>query len=156
MRKQYVKISLMAFMLILLSPFALSVIFYFNQLLELIEFHAPDNSIYHDLSGIDFLNFYRISFLCLVIFISSIGIATLILRFFIKETLLVSLLTIMFKVSMLGSLLTPMIFTLSKEQFNVVTAVISFIALFSFVFPQNVFNYLKKSNMGDNDTKKPD
>lgn len=54
------------------------------------------------------------------------------------------------------SFIFSLLVSLTEDQFTVVTGVISFFALFSFIFPKNIFKHLKKitKELSDTDSNK--
>lgn len=116
----------------------------FTQFLKELNLNISENSLINDLSQIDYLNFYRIGFISLLTFSAILSVANIILTFTVSETMSAKILIPLFKTSLVLSIVVPMLFVLTKEQFNVITTLISFLALFSFIVPKKFFKKSKK------------
>ena len=110
--------------------------------LSQIGFNISESSVINDLIYIDYKLFYQIAFLTFMATFSLAGAVTYIGMFFLSELQINKILLIMMKFASITSLIVPMLFVLSKEQFNVLTTIISFLALFSFIVPKEI---LKKT-----------
>jgi|SRR5699024_1931163 len=98
------------------------------------------DSIVSDFMSIDYFQFLKVGFFCLFfcLLVSSIMIG-LYSRLFGFSKNIETIFQLCTKLSCSISIIVPLMFVLTKEQFNVVTTFVSFLALFSFVIPKDFF-----------------
>ncbi|MDT2809159.1 hypothetical protein P7H43_01465 [Enterococcus asini] len=124
------------------------IIFFSNQ----ISFNK-EASVINELEKIDYGLFLRVGFATLLVSgtISSVISQIIYFVFKLSEDQLSNLVLRFFKIVAALSVVVPMIFALTKEQFEIATTFISFIAIFSFVMPsKGDINLVKKIRNKDN------
>lgn len=118
-------------------------------------------TVISNLEKIDYGLFLKTGFATLLCSATIFSIISQITYFVFKlsENQLSNLILRFFKISAALSVVVPMIFTLTKEQFDVATTFISFLAIFTFVMPSKEdITFVKKirdnTNSGDVNTDK--
>lgn len=112
-----------------------------------------ENSILYELKNIDYFSFFKIGLLCLFIsaFIVYLVTAFCLVTSRYEDSSIERWATYLAKSLSAVSIIIPMTITLSKEQFNVATTYLSFLALFSFVMPK-----IKERKSNNTDSSKED
>ncbi|WP_270786701.1 hypothetical protein [Enterococcus lactis] len=95
-------------------------------------------SILTEFAHIDYFSFFKTGLICLFIssFILYIGTTFCLMVLNLKMFIIEKWIVIITKIFSSISIIIPMTLTFSKEQFNVATTFVSFIALFSFAVPK--------------------
>lgn len=114
------------------------------EFLKILNITSSEDSLINDLTKINYADFYRIGFVCLLVFSAILSIINMVLMFTISESASFKILVPLLKISLALSIVIPMVFVLTKEQFNVITSLVSFLALFSFLVPKKFFKKSKK------------
>lgn len=137
-------ISLSIFLLLLIAALRL-ITSYFKVLPE----EVNPESIYTDLMSIDYqrLLLLLITTLLVSFALNSIFYWVLVAVFDLDESKTLDFFRPFLKGSAAISVILPLTIVLSKEQFNVLTAYISFIALFSFLIPDDIRNKYKSKKL---------
>lgn len=141
------KFFIISLLIFITLGFLLNSLHFFAVFIELVATEHSSESIINDILVIDFKLFYKIGFLTLFSTFGLASVANITMMTFLSEDTTAKILFILFKFSLVLSVVIPMLFVLTKEQFNVVTTIVSFLALFSFMIPKNILNKLKENKV---------
>ncbi|MEQ7221431.1 hypothetical protein ABQD56_09765 [Vagococcus fluvialis] len=138
---KFISFIAISFFIFAISVSVINLIFEFLKILNIT---SSEDSLINDLTKINYVDFYRIGFVCLLVFSAILSIVNMVLMFTISESASFEILVPLLKISLALSIVIPMVFVLTKEQFNVITSLVSFLALFSFLVPKKFFKKSKK------------
>lgn len=133
-------IALLIFLPLLLSSLQITINYF-----KLLPGELNPESVYNDLLSIDYQRLFLLLTTTFTVSFSLNGIFywMLVAVFNLDEKKTLDFFHPFIKGSVAISIILPLTIVLSKEQFNVLTAYISFIALFSFLFPDEIKNRYK-------------